>query len=246
MIRILEWNVGYETADTRKLQHKLPWVRMNVLLADQRWAELWLESNASQIWAGWTALVFCASQSKERGTVESVKKVAILSRVPEKFVQSGLEWALANGMAEADQDSEKDSGKIPERFLTTLRDVTGRDDTKRDSISGAALKIYEAYPKHVERPEAIAEIERALKIKPFDFLLEAVQAFAVATKGQNPKYIVSCGRWMKRQRWDDDRSTWAQRDDQRSGFQKPGPKLTGFTPEYMEQGRIVRNDGLDF
>lgn len=30
------------------------------------------------------------------------------------------------------------------------------------------------------------------------------------------------------------------------GFQKPGPKLTGFTPEYMEQGRIVRNDGLDF
>jgi hypothetical protein len=138
MIRILEWNVGYETADTRKLQNKLPWVRMNVLLADQRWAELWLEVTAPQIWAGWTALVFCASQSKERGTVESVKKVAILSRVPESFVQVGLEWALANGMAESDQYHEKDSGKIPERFLTTLRDVTGRDATNETSSSHAS------------------------------------------------------------------------------------------------------------
>lgn len=39
---------------------------------------------------------------------------------------------------------------------------------------------------------------------------------------------------------------WNLNPIQRPGFQKPGPKLTGFTPEYMEQGRIVRNDGLDF
>ena len=39
---------------------------------------------------------------------------------------------------------------------------------------------------------------------------------------------------------------WNLNPIQRSGSQKPQPKLTGFTPEYMEQGRIVRNDGLDF
>ena len=39
---------------------------------------------------------------------------------------------------------------------------------------------------------------------------------------------------------------WNLNPIQRPGFQKPQPKLTGFTPEYMEQGRIVRNDGLDF
>lgn len=39
---------------------------------------------------------------------------------------------------------------------------------------------------------------------------------------------------------------WNLNPIQRQGFRKPGPKLNGFTPEYMEQGRIVRNDGLDF
>ena len=139
------------------------------------------------------------------------------------------------------EDSKNVPGAIPAGM-----ERKGVEKERRGSISSECELIYQAYPKHTERPEALAEIERALKVKPFDFLLEAVQAFAIATKGQNPKYIVSCGRWMKRQRWDDDRSTWVQRDDQRPGFQKPQPKLTGFTPEYMEQGRIVRNDGLDF
>lgn len=241
MIRILEWNVGYETADTRKLQHKLPWVRMNVLLADQRWAELWLESNAPQIWAGWTALVFCASQSKERGTVESVKKVAILSRVPEKFVQSGLEWALANGMAESDQESEKDSGKIPESFLTTLRDGTERDETRRNNLAGDCLSIYEAYPKKAERPEALKEIATALKIIAAPELLAAVKEYATAVNAwpdDEKHFAPSCGRWMKRQRWLDDRSTWLKKQ---SG--KPAPKLNGFTADYYEKGRMVKDDG---
>ena len=108
----------------------------------------------------------------------------------------------------------------------------GKEGKKKENISAEAEEIYNAYPKHAERPEAITEIQKALKIKPFDFLLEAVQAFAVANKGQNPKFIVSCGRWMKRQKWDDDRSTWG---DGSAMATEQAPSIQ----EWMQEGQAV-------
>ena len=137
MIRVLEWNVGYETADTRKLRHNLPWVRVTVPLADLRWAKLWSLEDAAKIWSGWMALVFCASQSSERGTVESVESVSLLSRVPVGMVQAGLDWAVANGMAELSGDHQKDSGNIPDDsennsgLRTYVRDGTLRNETNK-------------------------------------------------------------------------------------------------------------------
>lgn len=101
----------------------------------------------------------------------------------------------------------------------------------KESFSAEAEAIYKAYPKHTERPEAITEIGKALKIKPFAELLEAVQAFARANEGKDPQYIVSCGRWMKRQKWDDDRSTW--------GDPKPQIQERPTIQEWMQEGQAV-------
>ena len=82
MILVSEWNCGYETRDTKRNRGRLIWVRQNILMGDVRWARLWLRPDAPQVWAGWTAIVWCAAQAEIRGTVESAEDVAILSRVP--------------------------------------------------------------------------------------------------------------------------------------------------------------------
>lgn len=96
-----------------------------------------------------------------------------------------------------------------------------------------ALTIYDAYPKKVERPEALKEISAALKIIPRADLLEAVQAYAVAVSGwpeEEKKFIPSCGRWMKKQKWLDDRSTWKKTTKQ----SKNEVKHDGFaTTDYL-------------
>jgi hypothetical protein len=238
MIRILEWNSGYETADTRKTAKAIPWIRMNVMLADMRWAELWLERNAAEVWAGWTALIFCAAQSEERGTIESVRKVSILSRVPEKMVQSALEWALQNGMAESDEAFRKPSGDFPEDTPTTLRNVTGRDDTKRDVTRrdelSAIESVYQAYPKKVGKAEAIKAIAKALKSASFDTLLEATSAYAEAVSRwpeADKVYIPHPATWFNARRWEDDRATWVKTN---------GAKQTNLTrtfdKSYYEEG----------
>lgn len=109
------------------------------------------------------------------------------------------------------------------------------EQTKKplSSCSRDALAIYEAYPKKVERPEALKEISAALKIIPCADLIEAVQAYAVAVSGwpeEEKKFIPSCGRWMKKQKWLDDRSTWKKSTKQ----SKNGVKHDGFaTTDYL-------------
>ena len=102
MISIPAWNDGYETHDTKRTKGRLSWVRQNVLISEVCWAKLWLRPDAAQVWAGWTAIVWCAAQSDERGTISSIEDVAILSRVPEAMVSLGLEWGISCGFATFD------------------------------------------------------------------------------------------------------------------------------------------------
>ena len=101
MIRITAWNEGFETHDTRKTRGALAWVRQPVMVADVRWARLWTRGDAAQVWAGWTALVWFASQADERGTVTNAEDVSLLSRVPLEWVEAALDWAQSVGLAES-------------------------------------------------------------------------------------------------------------------------------------------------
>lgn len=113
----------------------------------------------------------------------------------------------------------------------------GKESNEADCIS-----IYEAYPKKVERPEALKEIAVALKTITHADLLAAVTAYAAAVSGwpeEERKFVPSCGRWMKKQKWLDDRSTWSKNQS----ISRPQMKLNGFSREYHEAGRIVNADG---
>ena len=113
MILVSEWNCGYETSDTKRNRGRLIWVRQNILMGDVRWARLWLRPDAPQVWAGWTAIVWCAAQAEIRGTVESAEDVAILSRVPPEMVEAAMSWALSCGLAEEVIHGAKSPQKAP-------------------------------------------------------------------------------------------------------------------------------------
>lgn len=104
------------------------------------------------------------------------------------------------------------------------RKGTGTDASK----DADALSIYDAYPKKAERPEALKEIAVALKIIAAAELLAAVQEYTKAIAGwpeDEKQFVPSCGRWMKKQRWLDDRSTWIKTTKQ----SKNGVKHDGFS-----------------
>lgn len=142
MISILSWNDGYETHDTKKTKGRLSWVRQNILISDVCWAKLWLKPDAALIWAGWTAIVWCAAQSDVRGTITNVEDVSILSRVPESMVEAGLDWGISCGFAvfgdppanlpQHSRQSPANLPQTPETFPTTERNGTVRDETTRN------------------------------------------------------------------------------------------------------------------
>lgn len=103
----------------------------------------------------------------------------------------------------------------------------------RSQSSAEAEEIYKAYPKHTERPEALKEIAVALKVIEAAELLFAVQEYAKAIAGwpeEEKQFVPSCGRWMKKQRWLDDRSTWIKKPKTlKNGVQHNGFFETDYT-----------------
>ena len=73
--------------------------------------------------------------------------------------------------------------------------------------------IYQAYPRHEARGEAIKAAAKALASVPFDALLAAVQEYATATAKWPPsdrKYIPLPASWLNARRWEDDRAAWVR------------------------------------
>ena len=90
-------------------------------------------------------------------------------------------------------------------------------------------RIYQAYPKHVGKADALKAIDTALKRPPNhefhvtpESLLAAVMAFAEAVRGADPQYIPGPATWIRKTRWIDDRDDWKRigRSDKRN--QEPG------------------------
>jgi hypothetical protein len=71
--------------------------------------------------------------------------------------------------------------------------------------------IYQAYPKHEAKQDALKAIRTALaKVAP-DILLEAVQAYAAAVAEwsvEDREYIPLPASWIRKGKWEDDRKNW--------------------------------------
>ena len=64
------------------------------------------------------------------------------------------------------------------------------------SLPDQCRAIYEAYPRKVGRGAALKAIVKALKLVPFEELLEAVREYARAREGQYRVYTPSPARWF--------------------------------------------------
>lgn len=143
--------------------------------------------------------------------------------------------AQANAQANASPDASPNGKPVaqPERRTKNEELGTKERKPKEPKRPTRAEEIYDAYPKKAERPDAIKGIEIALKVVSFDSLLAAVQEYAKAVSGwpaDELQFVPSCGRWMKKERWLDDRTTWIKKPKtNRNGAQHNGFNETDYT-----------------
>jgi len=70
------------------------------------------------------------------------------------------------------------------------------------------LSVYEAYPRKIDKKNALRSIERSLKLNDFEFLLGRTQLFAQACSGKDPSFIPYPSTWFNGERFHDDPSSW--------------------------------------
>lgn len=78
------------------------------------------------------------------------------------------------------------------------------------TLDEQAMTIYLAYPRKVARKAALKAIKKALLEEPFGSLLDAVEEYAEARKGQDSQYTPHPSTWFNQERWADDRDDWWQ------------------------------------
>ena len=69
-------------------------------------------------------------------------------------------------------------------------------------------QIYQAYPRKVGKPKALAAIKKAIKTKPANELLKTTTDYAARMHGSDPQFIPYPSRWFGEERYDDDPQTW--------------------------------------
>lgn len=69
-------------------------------------------------------------------------------------------------------------------------------------------EIYAAYPKKLGKEDAFRAIKKSMIEKDGEYLLEAVRAYAVATKNTERRFIKHPATWFNAGCYDDDRAEW--------------------------------------
>jgi hypothetical protein len=81
-----------------------------------------------------------------------------------------------------------------------------RAKAARGKPSAECLTLYQAYPRHVAPAAAYRAIGKALQVKPFDYLIAAVNRYSKSVQGTDPQYIAHPATWFNAGRYDDEPS----------------------------------------
>lgn len=113
-----------------------------------------------------------------------------------------------------------------------------------------ACSIYQAYPKKVGKKKAIESILKALKTNTPEFLLEKVNLYAAARKGQDQQYTLHPTTFFNGEHYHDDPAAWKPSN---GIFGKPstdrnaGTANEGKSSQYAGVGKVVQvQPGLGF
>lgn len=163
----------------------------------------------------------------DRYEIEGLQIIEISSFEKHQRI-SGKEAESESDYPEKQEGSIREAPSVfPESQERKGKERKGKEQERSGASATDCLSIYEAYPKKAERPEALKEIATALKIVAAPELLAAVKEYAAAVNAwpdDEKHFAPSCGRWMKKQRWLDDRATWTKK----SKTLKNGVQHNGF------------------
>lgn len=107
-----------------------------------------------------------------------------------------------------------------------LTPVLLEKEPKRSREEAATAEaIYEAYPRKVGKPKALATIRKALANPPHSVsttdwpaqLLAIVKRYAALRKGEDPQFTPHPATWFHQRRFEDDPSTWKSESCQPNG-----------------------------
>lgn len=98
----------------------------------------------------------------------------------------------------------------PEDVRRRLHMFANAPDSDTDSDTDSdkrkleqAIRIYEAYPRKVARPKAIAAIRTALGKIAFEALLRRTELYAKSVASKDPQYIPYPATWFNQERFND-------------------------------------------
>lgn len=120
-------------------------------------------------------------------------------------IRTPLEQCSNTARTDAEQAPNQPTSNI--QHPTTINQ---KRPTKSFATADAEA-IYQAYPRKEGKGKALPAIEKALRTTTADVLLEAVQAFAKAKAGTDPKFLPHPASWFNARRWEDDRAAWLVR-----------------------------------
>lgn len=84
-----------------------------------------------------------------------------------------------------------------------------------------AEDIYQAYPKHVAKADALKAIEKAMKKVEPQRLRDAVTAYAKAVAGSDAQFIPYPASWFNSERYSDDPKTWGRSEPKQPEAKQP-------------------------
>lgn len=228
-IKIRDWDKNFERDRTRQWK-RLEWVPIpNKQGIGYR--KIMKQANGLEIYACWIALVSIASTCTPRGDLSkyTIEDLADLSLINGKklltaiiFLSQTLDWiqVIKETPKNLDKSVKNLDLDVPQQpngssILFSSNTVQFSSNTVQDSsdkvtnnqpenIDKQIEVIYTAYPKKKGKGAADRAIRSALKKLPFDDLLQAVQKFAEAEKGKDPKYIPYPATWFNQERWLDE------------------------------------------
>lgn len=82
------------------------------------------------------------------------------------------------------------------------------DNTDRKEVAEMALRIYDAYPRKIGRPNALVAIRKSIVKITAEKLLLLTQQYAKARIGEPDQYTPHPATWFNGERFNDDPKTW--------------------------------------
>jgi hypothetical protein len=135
---------------------------------------------------------------------------------------------ISNARTPSAEQPESESGDHPEQ---------GKPRKRKSAHDPQSFILLEHYPRKVGTEKALEEIDRALKVKTFDYLLEAVDQYARSqlVKTTPIEFIPHPSTWFHQHRFDDDRSEWKR--PYRASNTRGSPQQQGTSIGLMETAR---------